>query len=160
MGTGEGGFVQDDEAVPGFFAGVFIQEELGQGLGPLESFAPENAAGSFGRGREDDPRDIDSFQEGAGHGGFPCSRCTPDEDERVAGVPGVADGGLLDVSTDAGTVTLPVAVTPMGDHIVWLPTCSPGSEVRDTLRAGSGTLVRLAVGSTDLTVGTDSEVQS
>ena len=77
----------------------------------------------------------------------------------AAGV-GVADGGLLDVSTDAGTVTLPVAVTPMGDHIVWLPTCSPGSEVRDTLRAGSGTLVRLAVGSTDLTVGTDSEVQS
>jgi len=74
---------------------------------------------------------------------------------------GVADGGLLDVSTDAGTVTLPVAVTAMGDHIVWLPTCSPGSEVRDTLRAGSGALVRLAAGSTDLTtIGTDSEVQS
>ena len=76
----------------------------------------------------------------------------------AAGV-GVADGGLLDVSTDAGTVTLPVAVTAMGDHIVWLPTCSPGSEVRDTLRSGPGALVRLAAG-TDLTVGTDSEVQS
>ena len=83
---------------------------------------------------------------------------------------GVADGGLLDVATDAGTVTLPVAVTAMGDHIVWLPTCSPGSEVRDTLRAGPGALVRLAAGSTDLvpapvpgartTIGTDSEVQS
>jgi NADH-quinone oxidoreductase subunit G len=78
----------------------------------------------------------------------------------AAGV-GVADGGLLDVSTDAGTVTLPVAVTAMGDHIVWLPTCSPGSEVRDTLRAGSGALVRLAAGGTDrTTIGTDSEVQS
>ena len=83
---------------------------------------------------------------------------------------GVADGGLLGVATDAGTVTLPVAVTAMGDHIVWLPTCSPGSEVRDTLRAGPGALVRLAAGGTDIaadpatdartTIGTDSEVQS
>ncbi|MGV8976880.1 MAG: NADH-quinone oxidoreductase subunit G [Cellulomonas sp.] len=72
---------------------------------------------------------------------------------------GVADGDLLDVSSDAGTVTLPLALTVMGDHIVWLPTCSPGSEVRDTLRIGPGALVRLAAGA-DLTVGTDSEVQS
>ena len=71
---------------------------------------------------------------------------------------GVVDGDPLAVSTDAGTVTLPVAVTVMGDHVVWLPTCSPGSEVRDTLRAGPGSLVRLAPGRT--ATGTDSEVQA
>jgi NADH-quinone oxidoreductase subunit G len=86
----------------------------------------------------------------------------------AAGI-GVVDGDLLEVSTDAGTVALPVAVTVMGDHIVWVPTCSPGSEVRDTLRAVPGSLVRLArrlpdqpaVGTAAQRVnGTDSEVQA
>ena len=43
---------------------------------------------------------------------------------------GVADGDLLTVATGAGAVTLPVAVTEMADHVVWLPTNSPGSAVR------------------------------
>jgi NADH-quinone oxidoreductase subunit G len=83
---------------------------------------------------------------------------------------GVVDGDLLEVSTDAGTVALPVAVTVMGDHIVWVPTCSEGSEVRDTLRAFPGSLVQLARGGVDATpdagtgaqtiTGTDSEVQA
>lgn len=66
---------------------------------------------------------------------------------------GVVDGGLLAVSTDAGTIQLPVLVTDMPDHVVWLPTASPGSLVRDTLRAGPGSRVRLAPGSQDLTAG-------
>lgn len=66
---------------------------------------------------------------------------------------GVVDGGLLAVSTDAGTIQLPVLVTDMPDHVVWLPTASPGSLVRDTLRAGPGSRVRLAPGSQDLTTG-------
>jgi NADH-quinone oxidoreductase subunit G len=61
---------------------------------------------------------------------------------------GVVDGGSLAVSTQAGTVVLPVLVTDMPDHVVWLPTASPGSLVRDTLRAGNGTHVRLAPGTT------------
>lgn len=63
---------------------------------------------------------------------------------------GVADGGLLAVSTDAGTIQLPVLVTDMPDHVVWLPTASPGSLVRETLHAGPGTRVRLAPGTQDL----------
>lgn len=59
---------------------------------------------------------------------------------------GVADGGPLAVSSDAGTVTLPALVTDMPDFVVWLPTSSPGSAVRDTLHAVGGDLVRLAPG--------------
>ena len=52
--------------------------------------------------------------------------------------------------TDAGTITLPVAVTDMPDHVVWLPTNAPGSAVRDTLHADAGHLVRIAAGSTEV----------
>ncbi len=56
----------------------------------------------------------------------------------------VADGDLVDVSTDRGTVTAPVAVTEdMVDHVVWLPTNSVGSAVRATLGAVPGSLVNV-----------------
>ncbi|WP_066582291.1 NADH-quinone oxidoreductase subunit G [Cellulomonas timonensis] len=71
---------------------------------------------------------------------------------------GVADGGLLAVSTDAGTIELPVVVTDMPDHVVWLPTHSPGSAVRETLHAGPGALVRLAPGTQNDV--TDAEVRA
>ena len=57
---------------------------------------------------------------------------------------GVADGGLVEVSTDAGALRLPLAVTEMPDRVVWLPTASAGSAVRSALRAGSGSVVRVA----------------
>lgn len=59
---------------------------------------------------------------------------------------GVVDGGSIAVGTDAGTITLPVVVTDMPDHVVWLPTNSLGSAVRDTLHADAGDVVRLAPG--------------
>ncbi|GEL96302.1 NADH-quinone oxidoreductase [Cellulomonas composti] len=62
---------------------------------------------------------------------------------------GVADGAPLAVSTDAGTITLPALVTDMPDLVVWLPTNSPGSAVRDTLHADGGALVRIAAGTAD-----------
>jgi NADH-quinone oxidoreductase subunit G len=52
------------------------------------------------------------------------------------------------VSTDAGSVTLPVVVTPMPDRVVWLPANSRGSAVRRTLAVGAGALVRLTAGLT------------
>ncbi|MFC5997362.1 NADH-quinone oxidoreductase subunit G [Quadrisphaera sp. GCM10027208] len=57
---------------------------------------------------------------------------------------GVDDGGLVEVATDAGAVRLPVVVTAMPDRVVWLPTNSPGSSVHVTLRAGAGSVVRVA----------------
>jgi NADH-quinone oxidoreductase subunit G len=58
---------------------------------------------------------------------------------------GATDGGWLAVSTEAGSITLPLVVTEMPDRVVWLPTKSPGSTVRRSLRAESGALVTVAV---------------
>ena len=57
---------------------------------------------------------------------------------------GVADGDLLQISTKAGAITLPVVVTAMPDHVVWVPTNSAGSTVRATLGAGAGSIVAIA----------------
>jgi NADH-quinone oxidoreductase subunit G len=64
----------------------------------------------------------------------------------TAAAVGVVDGGTLAVSTDAGTLTVPVLLTEMPDHAVWLPSGSRGSDVRRVLRAAHGHLVRLAPG--------------
>ncbi|TFV68931.1 NADH-quinone oxidoreductase subunit G, partial [Blastococcus sp. CT_GayMR20] len=60
---------------------------------------------------------------------------------------GLVDGDRLTVSGATGSVTLPVRVTPMPDHVVWLPMRSPGSEVRTDLGTGPGGVVRLSAGS-------------
>ena len=63
---------------------------------------------------------------------------------------GLADGAdgadsrvpaAVTVSTDRGEITLPLAVTPMPDDVVWLPLNSPGSAVHATLGAAPGQLV-------------------
>jgi NADH-quinone oxidoreductase subunit G len=55
-----------------------------------------------------------------------------------------ASGGAVTVSTDRGSITLPLAVTPMPDGVVWLPSNSSGSAVRATLAAGNGDIVTIA----------------
>jgi NADH-quinone oxidoreductase subunit G len=59
---------------------------------------------------------------------------------------GVADGDELVVSTDAGTIRLPVLITPMTDNVVWLPTNSADSHVRRSLHADHGSIVTIAGG--------------
>ncbi len=59
---------------------------------------------------------------------------------------GLADGDELVVSTDAGSVRLPVAITPMTDNVVWLPTNSADSHVRRSLHADHGSIVTIAGG--------------
>ena len=44
---------------------------------------------------------------------------------------GVADGDLVTVAGPAGRITVPLAVTDMVDHVVWVPTNSPGSRIAD-----------------------------
>ncbi|AKU17927.1 NADH-quinone oxidoreductase subunit G [Luteipulveratus mongoliensis] len=63
---------------------------------------------------------------------------------------GVTDGGAISVSTRTGTITVPVEVTEMPDHVVWLPTNSEGSTVRTTLSADAGSIVQLASASPGL----------
>jgi NADH-quinone oxidoreductase subunit G len=64
----------------------------------------------------------------------------------TAATVGVAGGDTLTVSTDRGTVSLPVVVADMPDGVVWLPTNSDGCAVRSALAAGTGSIVRLAAG--------------
>jgi NADH-quinone oxidoreductase subunit G len=60
---------------------------------------------------------------------------------------GVADGAPVSVRTDRGTITLPLAVTPMPDRVVWLPTNSAGSAVRRSLGVDAGSLVSISAAS-------------
>jgi NADH-quinone oxidoreductase subunit G len=64
----------------------------------------------------------------------------------TAAAVGVGEGELLSVSTQRGSITQPVQISHMPDHVVWLPTNSPGSAVRATLGAEAGSIVGIAPG--------------
>jgi NADH-quinone oxidoreductase subunit G len=69
--------------------------------------------------------------------------------EPTAAALGLGSGDGLTVRTDHGQITLPLVVTPMPDGVVWLPTHSPGSMVRRTLRADAGQAVSIAPAALD-----------
>jgi len=58
----------------------------------------------------------------------------------------VVQGQLVQVSTERGSVELPLVVADLPDRVVWLPTRSPDAAVRRDLAAVSGDLVRLRPG--------------
>ncbi len=64
----------------------------------------------------------------------------------TADLAGLVDGMAVTVSTYTGSITLPVAITEMVDHVVWLPTNSAGSRVRSALGADAGDVVTLSKG--------------
>jgi NADH-quinone oxidoreductase subunit G len=65
---------------------------------------------------------------------------------------GVRDGDPLTVTGPAGTVTLPLAVTPMPDRVVWLPLNSVAGGVASDTGARPGQVVGVGAA--------DSEVQA
>jgi NADH-quinone oxidoreductase subunit G len=58
----------------------------------------------------------------------------------------VAAGGSVTVTTERGSITLPVELADLPDRVVWLPTMSPGSHVHETLGVTAGAVVRLGAG--------------
>jgi NADH-quinone oxidoreductase subunit G len=66
--------------------------------------------------------------------------------ETTAKEAGVAAGGLLTLSTDRGSVSLPCAIADLPDRVVWAPTLSPGSHLHETLGVTDGAVVRLSSG--------------
>jgi NADH-quinone oxidoreductase subunit G len=68
---------------------------------------------------------------------------------------GVRPGESISVSTDRGTIVLPVAVDVMPDGVVWLPTNARGCAVRPTLGATAGDTVRLTRTDAPPVVGID-----
>lgn len=57
---------------------------------------------------------------------------------------GVKDGDLLAVTGPAGSVHLPLQVTPMPDRVVWLPLNSTGGGVAADTGAQPGDLVKIS----------------
>ncbi|MGN6472360.1 MAG: NADH-quinone oxidoreductase subunit G [Mycobacteriales bacterium] len=66
--------------------------------------------------------------------------------EATASALGLTDGGTVTVSTDAGSITLPVSVHDVVDGVVWLPEYSDGSHVHATLGVGAGAVVSVKAG--------------
>jgi NADH-quinone oxidoreductase subunit G len=58
---------------------------------------------------------------------------------------GATDGEEVTVSTDRGSITLPLNITDMPDRVVWLPLNSPGSAVHRALGVTIGALVKIGV---------------
>ena len=57
---------------------------------------------------------------------------------------GIQDGAMLTVNGPAGEVSLPVVITDMPHHVVWLPQHSPGCSVYQDLGVQAGDVVSLA----------------
>src|SRR5450756_1032993 len=65
---------------------------------------------------------------------------------KTAATIGLADGDTVRVSTSSGSITAPLTITDMADHVIWLPTNSPGSAVRSALGVDAGAVVSLTTG--------------
>jgi len=89
--------------------------------------------------------DSGRLQDGEPHLAGTAKRAVARLSAKAAGALGLRDGDLVDVSSAAGTITLPYAITPMPDHVVWVPTNSVGSAVRATLGVDAGAVVDLSV---------------
>ncbi|MGA5132189.1 NADH-quinone oxidoreductase subunit G [Streptomyces olivoreticuli] len=72
---------------------------------------------------------------------------------------GVREGEPLAVTGPAGTVRLPLRITPMPDRVVWLPLNSVGAGVTDGTGARPGELVRIAAAAGDGTGTEEPEAQ-
>lgn len=66
---------------------------------------------------------------------------------------GVREGDPVTVATARGSVTLPLAITDLPYRVVWLPICSPGSEVYRQLGAQIGDVVRIGPSADDGVAG-------
>ncbi|MDP7721903.1 NADH-quinone oxidoreductase subunit G [Mycobacterium sp. TY814] len=86
-----------------------------------------------GRGQDGEPHL-------AGTARTPVVRLSADTAKEI----GATDGESVTVSTDRGSITLPLNVTDMPDRVVWLPLNSPGSAVHQELGVTSGALVKIS----------------
>lgn len=88
--------------------------------------------------------DMGRMQDGepflAGTAPATVARCSPATAEAFE----LVDGDTVEVSTDSGSIVLPLVVTEgMVDHVVWMPTNSAGAPVRSALGVDSGAVVGL-----------------
>jgi len=87
----------------------------------------------------DDGRLQDGEPHLAGTARAPVARLSAE----TANAIGAADGDNITVSTARGEITLPLAITEMPEHVVWLPLNSPGSAVHRQLGVTPGAVVKI-----------------
>ena len=58
---------------------------------------------------------------------------------------GAVEGGLVTVSSDRGSLTLPLIVADLPDRVVWVPMRTPDAAVRRDLAVSPGAVVRLSL---------------
>ncbi|RCG30391.1 NADH-quinone oxidoreductase subunit G [Sphaerisporangium album] len=63
--------------------------------------------------------------------------------ESTAAEIGALDGGKVTITTEGGSVTLPVRVADLPDRVVWVPAHSAGCSVTRDLRAVAGDVVKI-----------------
>ena len=63
----------------------------------------------------------------------------------TAGEIGAGEGDLVRVSTEYGSIVLPLVVTEIPDRVVWVPMNSPGAPLYERLRVGVGAVVSIEV---------------
>ena len=66
---------------------------------------------------------------------------------------GAVEGSLVTVSTDRGSLSLPLVVADLPDRVVWVPMRTPDAAVRRDLAVPLGSVVRIAVTPTPATPG-------
>ena len=64
----------------------------------------------------------------------------------TAAAAGIDPDGFVAISTEQGTLELPVVITEIPDSVVWLPSNSPQSTIRRSLGVDHGGIVTLAPG--------------
>jgi NADH-quinone oxidoreductase subunit G len=141
LGAWEG----DRTAAPEVAAGTPVVADPASGQAVLATWSMLLDAGRL--------QDGEPYLAGTAHRAV--ARLSPARAASLAAQGAPSPGGApeaVTVSTDRGEITLPLVVTPMPDHVVWLPSNSPGSAVRATLGAGAGQLVTVRAAGTALAV--------
>ena len=72
----------------------------------------------------------------------PIARCSAGTADEI----GAAAGDLVTVSTERGSISVPLEITDMPDRVVWLPMNSPGSALYSQLATTAGRKVRIERG--------------
>ncbi|TRW81216.1 NADH-quinone oxidoreductase subunit G [Mycolicibacterium sp. 018/SC-01/001] len=137
LGTSSAAAVADDRARVGLWAGA--RDGVDRPVGP----APEPAAGQAVLATWRLLLDQGRLQDGEPHLAGTAHAAVVRLSATTAADIDAQPGDPVTVSTDRGSITLPLAVTEMADRVVWLPTNSPGCAVHATLGVTAGAVVSI-----------------
>ena len=157
----------DSPALPDLRVLDLIAAEMGAGLGLPDVFAARRELAAVGLHRGERPPaptltpphlpapgageavlatwtwllDAGRMQDGEPHLAGTAKRPRLHLSAATAAAVGVEEGDLVTVSSERGSLVLPLVLADMPDEVVWVPTNAPGYPVRERLAAGAGAIV-------------------